>query len=382
MLGVYPDADLFGLVNFLFDDAPAVLRSREINTSLIQRLPFARTRFRTYLPLMPMAVEGLDVSDYDVVISSNHAVANGVRTHASQLHLSYVHTPMRYAWDLQRQYMAQSRLDRGPKAWAVNALMHYLRIWDAAAARGVDHMIANSQYVAKRIAKTYQRDSTVIYPPVDIDRFTPASQREDFYLAVGRMVPYKRFDLVVEAFNKLGLPLVLVGAGPQADRVRALCGRNVEFRGAQSDEEIASLMGRCRGFVFAAEEDFGITTVEAQAAGAPVVGLGRGGTSEIVLDGRTGVLFAEQTVEHLTEAVERLEARYPTLSADQAATNAQRFSRSRFRHEFETFVDHRFRAFESQRRRGPADPIRTTQSRAGEPAVSMAGEAALVARAS
>ena len=347
ILGLYPAADLFSLVKFLPPEQEQFIHHKPVTTSFLQHLPFAQKHFRQYLPLMPLAIEQFDLSGYDLVISSNHAVAKGVITRADQLHISYVHTPMRYAWDLQQQYTQSSR---GLKAMLTQMILHYLRLWDFATAQRVDHFVANSRYVARRIHKTYGRSATVIYPPVAIDRFQPHRQRDDFYLILSRFVPYKRVDLVVEAFSHLGLPLVVIGSGGEAAKIQQLARSNVQFLPPQSETAIADYLSRCKAFVYAAAEDFGISLVEAQAAGAPVIAYGKGGASEIVIPGKTGILFAEQTVESLMAAVQEFEARTYPFDLDLLRQNADRFSIDRFRQEFDRFVAQKCTDF--QRRDG------------------------------
>ena len=345
MLQLFPDADLFSLVDFLPEDLRFFIQHRPVTTSFLQQLPFANPRFRAYLPLMPLAIERFDLSPYDVILSSHHAVAKGVITRADQLHISYVHTPIRYAWEMQQQYFQEARL-RGPKAAIAQLILHYLRLWDVACANRVDHFIANSRFVARRIWKTYRRPARVIYPPVAVDRFSPAEKRENFYFTLSRFVPYKRVDLVVEAFTKLGLPLVVIGDGPEFRRVAALAGPTVRLLGRQPDDVVRDYMQRCKAFVYPAEEDFGIAMVEAQAAGAPVIGYGRGGAAETVIPGKTGILMREQTVAAVMAAVRSLEAGDYHFSPDDSRQNAERFSPERFRAELAQFVDQQWAKFQ------------------------------------
>lgn len=342
MLGLFSEADLFSLVKFLTLEQEQFIRHKPVTTSFLQHLPFAQKHFRQYLPLMPIAIEQFDLSPYDLIISSHHAVAKGVITRADQLHISYVHTPMRYAWDLQQDYA-----QRGIKGILTAAILHYLRLWDYATAQRVDHFVANSRFVARRIAKTYGRSATVIYPPVAIDRFRPATQRDDFYLILSRFVPYKRVDLVVEAFSRLGLPLVVIGTGGEAEKIQALAKPNVQFLPPQSEEAIASYLSRCKAFVYAAAEDFGISLVEAQAAGAPVIAYGKGGATEIVIPGKTGILFPNQTVESLMNAVQEFEAG-AQFEPDLLRENADRFSIDRFQREFGAFVEQKWTDFQQK----------------------------------
>jgi glycosyltransferase involved in cell wall biosynthesis len=347
VLAVCPRADVFSLVEFLEPEARSLLPpGTTAHTSFIQNLPWARRHFRHYLPLMPLAIEQFDLSPYDLVISSNHAVAKGVLTRPHQLHISYVHTPIRYAWDLQHQYLEQAGLASGVKSGLTRLILHYLRLWDLAAAHRVDCFVANSRYVARRIWKTYRRPATVIYPPVAIDRFRWDLPREDFYLTVSRCVPYKRVDLTVAAFNRLGLPLVVIGDGPALADLQRQARPNITFLRNPPDAVVSDYMERCRGFIFPAEEDFGITVVEAQAAGAPVVAFGQGGCAETVLPGKTGLLFLRQTTDHLVAAVEQLEQQRDQFVAENLRRHAETFSESRFRQELTQYLAHKWLKFQ------------------------------------
>jgi glycosyltransferase involved in cell wall biosynthesis len=346
LAGIYPDAPIHTLVCDRKSLAGTPLANRDIRTSFIDRLPWPlRSRFRGLIPLLPIAIEQFKLDGFDVVISSSHAVAKGVLTRADQLHLSYVHTPARYAWDLYHQYLADAKLERGLRSMLLRWMLHRFRIWDLASANRVDHFIANSQYVARRIWKTYRRRATVIYPPVDIERFNPGRQREDFYLTVSRLVPYKRIDVIVEAFTKLGRPLVVIGDGPERERLADIAGPNVTFLGHRSDSEVADHMSRCRAFVFAAEEDFGIAPVEAQAAGAPVIAYGRGGVLETVQPGVTGLLFPEQQAESLQAAIIEAERSHNTFDATRIRLGAERFTREIFTRAASDLVETKWKRF-------------------------------------
>ncbi|MCU0526998.1 MAG: glycosyltransferase family 4 protein [Elainella sp. Prado103] len=346
MLRLYPDADLFSLVEFLPADLKFFIQHKPVKTSFLQRFPFANPHFRNYLPLMPLAIEQFDLSDYDLVLSSHHAVAKGVITRADQLHISYVHTPVRYAWDLQQQYLKGARLDRGLKAGLTQLILHYLRLWDLASAHRVDHFIANSRYVARRIRKTYRRSAQVIYPPVAVDRFVPAMQRDEFYFVLSRFVPYKRVDLIVAAFTEMGLPLVVVGDGGDRAYLKSIAGTNVTILSHQPEATVIDLMQRCKAFVFAAAEDFGISIVEAQAAGAPVIAYGKGGATETVIPHQTGILFADQTVQSLIEAVQFFESRSQQFHPEKLRQHAVQFSPDRFQQEFSGYIDRKWTEFQ------------------------------------
>lgn len=345
MLAVYPQADLFSLVNFLPPDLQDFIQHKPVQTSFIQNLPFAKGHFRQYLPLMPLAIEQFDVSDYDLVLSSNHAVAKGVLTRADQLHISYIHTPIRYAWDLQQQYLQGASLTRGYRSALANLVLHYLRLWDLACVNRVDYFIANSQFVAQRVWKTYRRKAQVIYPPVAIDRFYPKSQRDDFYFTLSRFVPYKRVELIVAAFTRMGLPLVVIGDGPNRKQIQQLAGSNIHLLGQQPDAVVEDHMQRCKAFVFAAAEDFGIAPVEAQAAGAPVIAYGKGGVTETVIPGKTGLFFQEQTIESLIETVQQFESGGLLVNPSDLRENAERFAPDRFRQELIRFIDQKWTIF-------------------------------------
>lgn len=344
-LELYPTAPIYTLVYQQESFKGTRIAEHPVHTSFIERLPKGREKYRAYLPLMPLAIEQFDLSGYDVVISSSHAVAKGVLTRADQLHISYVHTPIRYAWDLQFQYLKEAGIERGLKSTIARAILHYIRLWDVASSNRVDVFVANSHYVAQRIWKVYRREAQVIYPPVDVDRFTPKGQREDFYLTVSRFVPYKKIDLIVEAFTQLGLPLVVIGDGPDFNKVKRIAGPNVQLLGYQPDTVVKDYMERCKAFVFAADEDFGITPVEAQAAGAPVIAYGRGGVTETVLHGETGLFFQEQTVESLLATVRAFESGEYQFDPERLRQNTERFSKKRFQHEFAELVEREWAKF-------------------------------------
>ena len=350
LAALFPQATLFALVDFLAPEDRARLGGRPVHTSFIQTLPWARTAFRRYLPLFPRAIERFDVSGFDLVISSSHAVAKGVRTGPGQLHICYCHTPMRYAWDLQEQYLGVVGLDRGLRGWFVRRLLARLRRWDRAASARVDCFVANSRHIARRIEQCYGRNSIVIHPPVAIGKPEPNVERGSTYLTVSRLVPYKRVDLIVAAFRLLpDRNLVVVGDGPERARVEAVAGPNVRLLGHVADAERDRWLATARAFLFAAEEDFGIAPVEAQARGTPVIALGRGGAVDTIrgLDDAdpTGVFFSEQTPEAIAAAVRLFELNEHRITAAACRENAQSFSAERFRTEFWAFVDARWREF-------------------------------------
>lgn len=349
MLSEFPGSDVFCLVDFLPEEHRRILCARPPVTSFLQRMPLARRHYKSLLPLMPLAVEQFDVSAYDVVISNSHAVAKGVITGPGQLHICYCHSPMRYAWDLQHQYLRESGLDRGIAGAFARYMLHKIRIWDARTANGVDHFIANSDYIARRIAKTYRRSATVIHPNVAVEDFALSRARSDYYVTASRMVPYKKMRLIVEAFARMpDRRLVVIGDGPQFAEAKAAATPNVEMLGYQPFEVLRQHLQQAKAFVFAAEEDFGIAPLEAQACGTPVIAYGRGGARETVVDGVTGMFFDEQSVPAICAAIERFERDGRTFDPALLRAHAERFSTSAFRRQFRRFVEMRYA--EHQRR--------------------------------
>ena len=340
ILQCYPQADLFCVVDFLDDQHRHMTLGKRAQTTFIQRLPGARRHYRSYLPLMPLAIEQLDLSGYDLVISSSHAVAKGVLTGPDQVHVSYVHSPIRYAWDLQHQYLNESGMARGLKGAVARVLLSYLRMWDSRTSNGVDAFIANSHFIARRIHKTYRRDARVIYPPVALEPMPANARRDEFFVTASRMVPYKRIELIVEAFTAMPQhKLVVIGDGPDMPKVRAKAGPNVQILGFQPRDVLLDHLSRARAFVFAAEEDFGIAPVEAQAMGTPVIAYGKGGALESVVPvgtGRpaTGLFFAEQSVPDIVDAVGRFVADAARFTPRACRDNAELFSAERFKREF------------------------------------------------
>ena len=365
----FPDADLFSLVDFLEDRRP--LHGKPVTTSFIQRLPFACRRYDSYLPLMPLAVQQFDLADYDLIITSSHTVAKGVLVGPDQTHISYVHSPMRHAWDRQHEYLREAGLTRGPKSWLMRALLHYLRGWDSHSANGVDRLIANSQFVARRMMKTYRRDAAVIPPPVNVDEFELCTHKEDFYLTASRMVPYKRIDLIVETFSATPhRKLIVIGDGPEMAAIRAKAGPNVTILGYQPIGVLKSYLQRARAFVFAAEEDFGIVTLEAQACGTPVIAFGKGGSLETVVpvgDAHpTGIYFGSQTVVSMLDAIDRFERQHEQITPAACRANAERFSAAVFRRAFMAEVT---RTIASEHLRGESATVqRIDAERLAEPA--------------
>ena len=343
ILKVFPKSDLFAVIDFLIDESRQHFLGKHAQTTFIQKFPKAETKYRNYLPFMPLAIEQLDVSAYDVILSSSHAVAKGVLTGPDQLHISYVHSPIRYAWDLQHQYLRELGLTKGIKAIIVRWLLHKIRMWDYRTANGVDHFVANSKFIARRIHKVYGRDADVIYPPVDTDRFTLRENKDDFYFTASRMVPYKKIDLIVEAFSHMpNKKLVVIGDGPDMQKIKSKATSNIEILGYQPNSVMQDHMQRAKAFVFAAEEDFGITPVESQACGTPVIAFGKGGALETVNCEvglhPTGTFFQKQDVPSVITAVEYFEKNENLYLPENCRTNALKFSNQRFEQELEIYV--------------------------------------------
>jgi glycosyltransferase involved in cell wall biosynthesis len=350
LINCFPEADLFAVVDFIPNKDRDFILNKPVKTTFIQKMPFAKRRYRHYLPLMPIAIEQLDLSAYQLIISSSHAVAKGVITGPDQLHISYVHSPMRYAWDLQHQYLRETGLDKKWLGLFVRYALHKLRQWDTRSAQGVDYFAANSQFIARRIQKTYRREAEVIYPPINLDQFSAVNTKEDFFLTASRMVPYKKIDLIVESFQSMpDRKLVVIGDGPDFKKIKHKAGANVELLGYQPNDVLIDYMQRANGFIFAAEEDFGLVPLEAQACGTPVIAYGKGGALETVRglkqDKPTGVFFAEQTTKDITQAINIFEAYRERFSIKNCVENAARFSPEQFYQHFTTFVQNKVDAF-------------------------------------
>lgn len=346
---LFPDAPIYTTV-YNPDTVDPVFRSMDIRPSFIQKLPGAKKSYQKYLPLMPTAVEQFDLSEFDLVISSSSSVAKGVITRPGTLHICYCHTPMRYAWDFYHEYLHGpdvGKLKRKLIPW----LMNYIRMWDRLSADRVDYFIANSQNVAQRIKKHYRRDSEVIHPPVDVSFFTPSDESEDFFLVVSRLVPYKRIDLAVQACNELRLPLRVIGAGPELERLKAMAGPTVKIMGRVSDDEIRWHYARCRAFLFPGEEDFGITPLEAQASGRPVIAFGRGGALETVIDGQTGLFFREQNAGSLVEAIKRLDGM--EFNKQVIRQHAENFDTVKFKEKIKSFIDEKYKNIDEKYKKCP-----------------------------
>jgi glycosyltransferase involved in cell wall biosynthesis len=309
----------------------------DIVSSFIQKLPKAKTLYQKYLPLFPFAIEHFDLSGYDLVISSSHCAAKGVITGPDQAHICYCHTPMRYAWDLMHEYLKETKLNTGIKGFFAKVILHYLRGWDVHSSRRVDHFIANSQYVARRIEKFYGRKAHVIYPPVNLELFQLEEKKENYYITASRLVPYKRVDLIVEAFSHMpDKKLIVIGDGPDWKKVQKKAAKNVELLGYREDAVLMRYLQKAKGFVFAAVEDFGITPVEAMATGTPVIAFGKGGVKETVVENETGHFYEEQSVSALIEAVKSFEKM--EFDSKKCRARAECFSRAQFDREFHQFV--------------------------------------------
>lgn len=350
MMKSFPKAPIYTLLHDPNGPTASVVEGCPVTTSFLQKLPGAYRNYRSFLPLMPLAIEQFDLSGYDIIISNSYAVAKGVLTGPDQLHINMNCSPIRYAWDLQHQYLRESNKDKGLQSWVARWILHEIRKWDYRTANGVDHFIAISNFIARRIWKVYRRKATVIYPPVSVDDFPLQEEKEEFYLTASRMVPYKRINLIVETFSTMpDKKLVVIGDGPDFKKIKAIATPNIELLGYQSFEVLKEKMQKAKAFIFAAEEDFGIVPVEAQACGTPVIAYGKGGALETVIKDETGIFFDEQTVNSLKDAVERFEHRKEPWNPQNIRKNAERFSEARFQKEFQAFVQQAWQDFESKK---------------------------------
>lgn len=315
-----------------------------ITSSFLQKMPRIETAYRNYLPLFPLAIEQFDLRGFDLILSSSHCVAKGVLTHPGQLHICYCHTPVRYAWDLMHDYLEEAGLNRGIKGMLVRWILHYLRGWDVHSSNRVDHFIANSRYVAKRIEKFYGKKASVIYPPVDLSFYNVEEKKEAYYVAASRLIPYKKIKLIVEAFSHMpDRKLVVIGDGPEWKKIVQIAPPNVELLGYQPNEILKMHLQKAKAFVFAAVEDFGILPIEAMGCGTPVIGLGQGALLETVVEGETGIFFKEQTVGSLIEAIKKFESF--EWDPQKCHRQAEKFSQERFNREFQKFVLDKYEIF-------------------------------------
>jgi glycosyltransferase involved in cell wall biosynthesis len=342
LLEIFPEADLFTLI-YDTDNLPSSFSKFNIHSSFLQRIPGSKKYFRIFLDLLPLVIEQFDLSEYDLVISSNHSVAKGALTGVDTVHICYCHTPMRYIWDLYHQYLREGDLEKGLKGLIFRIIASRLRIWDVISANRVDYFIANSNYVAKRIWKIYKRKAVVIHPPVDVFKFKISGKKENFFITVSRLVPYKRVDLIVSAFSELDLPLVVIGDGPEMKRIKKLASKNVELLGWQRDEVLIDMLGKARGFIYAAEEDFGIAPVEAMASGTPIIAYGKGGIMDYAVPidkSKTpnAILFYEQSVESIKEAVKNFIKFENLFDSKEIRKSALFFNKERFKNQFVSYV--------------------------------------------
>jgi glycosyltransferase involved in cell wall biosynthesis len=336
IVALFPQADIFALVDFLSDDERLeIIQGKPVSTSFLAKLPLAQKHFRNYLPLFPKAIESLDLKEYDLIISSSWAVAKGIQKSINQQHICYCHTPIRYAWDLYKEYTSNLKQ---PKKYLVQEALQYIRQWDLKTSNRVDFFIANSHYVANRIRKTYDRNSVVIHPPVNTDAFTLHTPKEDFYLTASRLVPYKKTKMIVEAFNTMpDKKLLVIGKGEEYEEIKAIAKPNIEVLGYQSDEVLRDNMQRAKGFIFMAVEDFGIIPVEAMACGTPIIAYGEGGIKDSVINGKTGLLFEQQSANSLSTAIKKFESM--SFEPKLIAEHAQQFSINRFHEEMKGFIE-------------------------------------------
>jgi glycosyltransferase involved in cell wall biosynthesis len=339
MLELYPEAVIHTLVHKPEAIAHSPLSRAHVKTSFVDRLPLAHKHWRVYLPLMPWAIEQLDLRGYDLVLSFSHSLSHGVLVRHDRLHLCYMYSPARFAWHQHQDYLDMFGLRRGPRAAAIRLFLHYFRLWDHAAAGRVDRFLAVSQSTAQAIWRAYRRRAQVIYPPVDMQRFRPIEPRGDHYVTLTRLVPHKHVDLIIRACRRLGRPLVVIGDGPERGRLASMAAGGIRLVGWQSEDEISRLLGSARGFIHAAEEDFGIAPVEAQAAGCPVIGYAVGGLRESVKDGETGVLFEERSTTALEAALLRFESIESSLDRASIRRSVERFSKQAFQAAMRAAID-------------------------------------------
>jgi len=340
---LFPDLDIFTLVYDKRKIAESI-NKHKVYTSFIQKLPFARKKYQIYLPLMPVAIEQFDLSDYDIVISSESGIAKGVLTRPETCHFCYCHTPMRYLWNMYFDYLKNENI-RFLKRKIIEKFFNYLRVWDLATASRVDYFISNSDNVRKRILKYYRRDSTVIYPPVDVESMIFETKKQDYYLVVSQLVSYKRIDLAVRAFNESKKELIIIGEGSEFKKLKKMAGDNIRFLGWQSGEDLKKYYAGAKAFIFPGEEDFGITPVEAQASGTPVIGFGKGGLLETVINGKTGLFFYKQDYKDLIDAVETFESSSGKFDCYKIRENSLKFSKGRFKKDLIKFLEEKYQEY-------------------------------------
>ncbi|GGI98645.1 hypothetical protein GCM10007978_40570 [Shewanella hanedai] len=345
LVNIYPQTEVFSTVDFLSDEQRhIILKGKFATTSFIQKLPKSKD-YKKYFTFMPLAISSFNLSEFDLVISSSSSVAKGVVTGPNQLHICYCHSPMRYAWDLQHQYLKESGFDKGVKGFLVKYFLHRMRKWDVTSSFYVDHFVANSNFIARRIKKFYRRDADVIYPNVEVGEFDLVKNKDDYYFTCSRMVPYKKIDLIVETFSNMpDRKLVVIGDGPDMDKIKSKATSNIELMGYQSFSVLKDKMSHAKAFVFAAEEDFGIVPVEAQACGTPVIAFGKGGALETVKEGVSGIFFKEQNVDSLSDAINIFETMKfnPVLIRE----HAEQFSTEHFKSQIQSLVNKKFKEYQ------------------------------------
>ncbi|NWF88256.1 MAG: glycosyltransferase [Ignavibacteriaceae bacterium] len=337
---LFPDADIFSLVDFLNDtNRDIILKGKKAKTSFVQKLPLASKYHRHYFPLFPLAIEQFDLTKYDLIISSSHAFAKGVLTNSNQLHICYCYTPIRYAWDLTHQYFDNSTIFGRIQKNVLQPVLHNIRTWDVASANRVDYFIGISNYIAKRINKIYRRNADVIYPPVDTNKFECESVKDNYYLTVSRFVPYKKIDVIAEAFSKMpDKKLVIIGEGSEEQKIKGKSAKNIEIINYNQVDNLSKYMQKAKAFVFAAEEDFGISVIEALSCGTPVIALNKGGTAETVIDGKLGVHFSNQTPEDIINAVNKFEKDEASFDSHFLSNYAKKFDRTVFEETFSAYI--------------------------------------------
>jgi glycosyltransferase involved in cell wall biosynthesis len=353
ILDMYPEADLFSLIDFVPEKQRHFMRGKTPITSFLQKIPGVQKHYRKLLPLMPFAIEQLDLSDYDLVISSTYCVAKGVLTGPNQVHVSYCHSPMRYAWDHYHEYLREMNLERGLKSWFARWQLHKIRTWDVRSNNSVDHFVANSKFVARRISKFYGRTSTIVNPPVDTSVFQLQTEKEDYYVTAGRFVPFKRLDIVAEAFKSMpDKKLYILGDGPEMEKIKSKAGPNTVFPGFLPAAEVNRYLSKAKAFIFPSEEDFGIVPVEAQACGTPVIAFGKGGALETVIApgstsgaAPTGLFFHEQTAAAIVQAVRDFESQASLFVPQKIHDHAQAFAIPKFKEKLQIEIDDALKKF-------------------------------------
>jgi len=341
---VFPEAPIYTLLHLKGSQIPAI-EEREIFTSFIQRMPFLHRKYRSYLPLFPVAIELLNLQDFDMVVSSSHCVAKGIIPHPNALHVCYIHSPVRYAWNQYHAYFTPDKLNFFSKK-LIPPVIHRLRIWDESSSARVDHFVANSRTTAQRVHRYYRRKADCIYPPVDTDFFQPGRIQEDYFLIVSALVPYKKIDLAVETFNRLAIPLKIVGTGAEYKKLKRAAGPNIQFLGSLNPEGLLQLYQGARALVMPGEEDFGINALEAQACGVPVISIARGGATETVVPGKTGVFFPDLNTESLKEAIDKIQI--IPFNKDSIRAHALEFSRHRFKERISAYLQEKWDEFVSR----------------------------------